>query len=493
MVSFANAVLIGIAVYSIILLSIGLIGRGKADTIKGFTVADSNIGGFLAGFSIFASWMSASTFMGVPAFFYQWGWPAFAETVAVVAFVPISLLFIAKHIKKLGDELDAYTLPELIEERFESKTVLALVTIVTIAMYLAFMIAQLKAAGLIFETGIGVSYTNGVLLGVTLAAVYILFGGMWASIVTDNLQAIAMVLTVLVALPIILMEVGGFGGMTAQLAEIDSTMVQYTEPTFWTANTILAQPFFWVAYIFALPYTMNRILTLRGTQEIKKFVLSFWIGNTLGMFWIVSGGAARILNPNIAADAASLWLIKNLLPTWIGALLLIGIFGAMMSSVDSLLQAAGSTLGNDLYRKIFVPLRGGDPKSDSVDRRATLISKVGVLVFTIVPAYAAIFNTPKFLSLFMYGATGLVAAVLVAPLVIGIYWNKTTTYSVIVAMVGGASTYLALTAFSDLTLYVNVPISVLVNAIFVIAITQLEYRMTEEPSTPDALTVAGGD
>lgn len=493
MVSFANAVLIGIAVYSLVLLGIGLYGRGKATNIKGFTIADSNIGGFLAGFSIFASWMSASTFMGVPAFFYQWGWPAFAQTVAVVAFVPIALLFIAKHIKRLGDELDAYTLPELIEERFQSKTILALVTIVTIAMYLAFMIAQLKAAGLIFETGIGVSYTNGVLIGVALAAVYILFGGMWASIITDNLQAITMVLVVLVALPILLMEVGGFGSMTAQLAEIDSTMVQYTEPTYWSTDTVLSQPIYWMAYMFALPYTMNRILTLRGTQEIKKFVVSFWIGNTLGMFWIVSGGAARVLNPNLAADAASLWLIKNLLPTWIGALLLIGIFAAMMSSVDSLLQAAGSTVGNDLYRKIVAPLRGRNPKSDFVDRRATLISKVGVLVFTVVPAYSAIYNTPEFLSLFMYGATGLVAAVLVAPLLIGIYWHKTTTYSVIVAMVGGGLAYLALTTYSDLTLYVNVPISLLVNATLVIVITHLEYRMSEEPSTPDALTVPRGD
>lgn len=492
MVSFATAVIIGIAIYSVVLLGIGLYSRGKATDIKGFTIADANIGGFLAGFSIFASWMSASTFMGVPAFFYQWGWPSFAQTVGVVGGVPIALLFIAKRVKRLGDQLSVYTLPELMEERFQSKTVLGIISFVTIGMYLAFMIAQLKAAGLIFKTGIGISYANGVLLGVALAALYILFGGMWASIVTDNLQAVAMVLVVVIALPISLLEVGGFGGMTAQLAEIDPTMVQFTEPTFWTADTVLIQPIFWAAYMFALPYTMNRILTLRGTDEIKKFVLSFWVGNTLGMFWIVSGGVARVLNPNVTPDSASLWLIKNVLPTSIGVLLLIGIFAAMMSSVDSLLQAAGSTVGNDIYRKIVIPLRGGDPNSERADHHSTILSKAGVILFTVIPAYAAIYNTPEYLSLFMYGATGWVAAVLVAPLLIGIYWEKATTYGVIGGMLVGTVVYLGATTYTSFTLYMNVPISILANAVVLVGITRLEYWLSDKPSTPDAATVPPG-
>lgn len=493
MVSFTSVVIIGIAIYSIILVGIGLYSRGKATDIKGFTIADGNIGGFLAGFSIFASWMSASTFMGVPAFFYEWGWPSFAQTVGVVAGVPIALLFIAKPMKRLGDQLDAYTLPELIEERFQSKVILGIVSFVTIAMYLAFMIAQLKAAGLIFKIGIGVSYANGVLLGIALAALYILFGGMWASIITDNLQAIAMILVVIVALPLLLVEVGGFEGMTAQLANIDPTMVQFTEPTFWTADTVLIQPIYWATYMFALPYTMNRILTLRGTGELKKFILSFWVGNTLGMFWIISGGVARILNPNLVADSASLWLIKNMLPTYIGAFLLIGIFAAMMSSVDSLLQAAGSTIGNDIYRKLAVPLLGEDPQSDRADHRATILSKVGVLLFAVVPAYAAIYRTPELLSLFMYGATGLVAGVLVAPLVIGIYWDRATTYSVIAGMLVGATVYLALITYTDVTLYVNAPISSLANAVTLVVVTKLEYWLSDEPSIPDGLAAQSGD
>jgi Na+/proline symporter len=362
-VEMKTYVIVFLIIYAAAMIWLGFMGRKKSKAMKDFALAGTAFGGVLAGLSIFASWMSASTFMGVPALFNKWGWPAFAQACGVALGSPLAILFTVTRIRKYSQKLGSLTFPDLIADRYDSEIIrLAdrydsqiirlVINFLVIMMYLMFMVAQLKATGLIFKESVGLKYETAIFLGLAIVFLYIVMGGMWTSLITDNVQAIAMMLAVVVLLPAGLIAVGGFDGLYNGLAKINPNYVTFTEPKFWHGGTVAIQPFFWFLCIFALPYTMNRCMVLKGVKEVKRFIfiLAFWVGNTLGMVFMISGGVVRVLYPEMKTpDAASIYLAARVLPPLAAAFILMGIFAASMSSVDSILAADGCRFYPDGY------------------------------------------------------------------------------------------------------------------------------------------------
>src|SRR5690625_1079950 len=123
------------------MLFLGFVGRKYANDLHGFTLASSKIGGILAGLSIFASWMSASTFMGVPAFFYQWGWPSFALAVSAAFAAPTALILTIRKLREHAYKMEAFTYTDLIALRYDSRLIRIIVTILSIVLFTSIMIA----------------------------------------------------------------------------------------------------------------------------------------------------------------------------------------------------------------------------------------------------------------------------------------------------------------------------------------------------------------
>jgi SSS family transporter len=483
-VNMKTYVIVFLIIYAAVMIWLGYIGRKKSKALKDFALAGTAFGGVLSGLSIFASWQSASTFMGVPAFFNKWGWPAFAQACGVCLGAPLAILFTVTRIRKYSEKLGSLTFPDLIADRYNSEIIRLVINFLVIMMYIMFMVAQLKASGLIFKEGIGLKYETAVFLGLAITFLYIVMGGMWASLITDNIQAIAMILTVVVLLPAGLIAVGGFDGLYNGLAKISPNFVSFTEPTFWHWGTVAIQPFFWFLVIFALPYTMNRCMVLKGVKEVKKFVLAFWVGNTLGMFFMISGGVVKVLYPEMKTpDAASIYLAARVLPTAIAGFILMGIFAASMSSVDSILHAAGAAIGNDIYRKIIVPWTGGNKEDPRVDRIAVIVSRVAVFAFCVIPLYIALTKPPAMLSLFMYGAIGFVSATTIAPLLLGLFWRGGTRIGVYCSMGVGFFLYLYLWKVVKMVLYISCPIAVVVGGVVLVVVSLIE-RSFGAPTLP---------
>src|SRR5699024_5812203 len=121
------------------------------------------------------------------------------------------------------------------------------------------------------------------------------------------------------------------------------------------------QPFYWGLAIFAMPYVINRLIALKSINESKKFLLIFWISNAIGIGFMIVGGIARVLLPDLAeADLSAIALAVEILPEVFASLVLLGIFLASMSSIDGILHSAGSLIGNDIYLGLIVPALAKD-------------------------------------------------------------------------------------------------------------------------------------
>jgi SSS family transporter len=477
----------GIIIYSLVLVGVGWIGRSRSTDIEGFTIANANVGGIAIGLSVFASAFSASVFMGVPGLFYAFGWPAFILAIAAVIAYPITGIVMIRRLKAQAEKLGSLTMTDYLGDRYDNKFVLALLVLASLVLYLGLIVVNLVTAGLIFEFGLGMTYEQGVLLGVAVAAIYIFIGGMWSTIITDNIQAVTMVSIVLVVLPLGLLEVGGISEMTAQMASIDVSLTQITEPILFTDATMIGAFLYFPLLLLGWPYIMNRVLAMEDVtrRTISKLTLTFWIGTALAMLWFISGGLALVSGIQVETpDAAVLWLTNDLLPPFAVAGLLIGFFAAIMSSIDSVLHAAGATIGNDLYRKVIVPLNGGDLDSAKVDRRSTIIAKVTVVAFVIMPTYFAIFSPPDFITVLLFDSAGLVSCMVGPTMLISLYMKRTTVNAVIVGMLAAGALYVVLFLYSPWGVFVDAPLAGLVNLAIMAGGSLLENSLRDSPSVP---------
>jgi cation/acetate symporter len=116
------------------------------------------------------------------------------------------------------------------------------------------------------------------------------------------------------------------------------------------------------------------------------------------------------------------------MPIWVVGLVGAGGFAAALSTADGLLLAIANALSHDVYYKMI------DPKADS--KRRLLISKILLVVVALAAAFLARTKPSDILSMVAW-AFSIAAAGLFAPLVLGVWWKRTTNIGAITGMSAG--------------------------------------------------------
>src|SRR5699024_2751394 len=132
-----------------------------------------------------------------------------------------------------------------------------------------------------------------------------------------------------------------------------------------------------------------------------------------------TGLAGRILYPNVDGDYLTSQIAIDYLPTVLAAVMMIGIFAAMMSTTQSMMLTVAQAIANDLYVETINPEASGRTVI-----RITRIAIGAISVFVLVLTWL---NPPEFLSIFLYlGLSGIGSAIAV-PLFASLMWPKKAT------------------------------------------------------------------
>ncbi len=188
---------------------------------------------------------SAGSFAGFPALIYAHGWVLALWISSYMIFPLCGMGLLGKRLNEISRKTGAITLPDVLRDRFESRS-LALVGTSLLALLLTvYLIPQFKLAAIIMESLLAdvprfqlmtegmLSLTGGVvpggespeyflclLLFAVLVICYTALGGFRAVVWTDMLQGAVMLFGVLVMLVLALSQVGGMTRATEQLAEM---------------------------------------------------------------------------------------------------------------------------------------------------------------------------------------------------------------------------------------------------------------------------------
>ena len=420
--------------YLLVLIALAIWSRRETDSLSGFFLAGKKLPYWVVAFSTNATGESGWLLLGLTGMGYAVGAQAYWVVVGEVTGIALSWTLISRRLKRLSDETDSITLPDVIAARFnDSKHILRSIAVVIIlTMVCAYVTAQMVASGKALSSFVGMDYSSAVIVGAIIIIAYTFVGGYKAVAYTDVVQGVLMLGGLIIVPAVAVSAAGGWQSVTSNLAAQDPgllSMWNITDSGFpgWIALVsflAIGLPF------LGVPQLMVRFMSARDEDELKKArILSVIVILLFDVGAVTAGMAGRALFPGLD-DAETIFplLSTELFPPLITGVMMVVVLSAIMSTVDSLLLLASSAVVRDTLQKIV-----GSTRSDKT--LAGYGKFVTILIGVIGVAFAI--GEVKFIFWFVLFAWSGLGAAFGPVIICMLYYKRTTLPGVAAGMLGG--------------------------------------------------------
>jgi len=419
-------------VYLGILAALAIWSRRETHTLSGFYLAGKKLPFWVVAFSTNATGESGWLLLGLSGMGYAVGAQAYWVVVGELVGIGLSWWLISRRIKRLGDETESITVPDILVAKFADKghLIRGVAVLIIVVMVTTYVTAQMVATGKAFSSFLGMNYETGVIVGSIFIIGYTFIGGYKAVSYTDVVQGVLMLLGLIAVPTAAIIASGGWGSVQESLMQQDPAllnMLAFGSTPVWigiASFLAIGLPF------MGVPQLLVRFMSARDDGEILKArIMSMVVLLIFTSGAVTAGVAGRALYPGLE-DAETIFPVisNNLFPPIIAGMLLVVVLSAIMSTVDSLLLLASSSVVRDTYQKIM-----GSKESDE------RLSSYGKYVTIIIGAIAVVLGIqePRVIFDFVLASwSGLGSAF--GPVVIGIlYYKRITREGVFCGMLGG--------------------------------------------------------
>jgi len=421
-------------VYLGILAALAIWSRRETHTLAGYYLAGKKLPYWVVAFSTNATGESGWLLLGLSGMGYAVGVQAYWVVVGEILGIAASWWIIARRLKKFGDETDSITVPDVLAAKFADKwhLIRGVAVVIILVMVTAYVTAQMVASGKAFSSFLDMEYSTGVIVGSIFIIGYTFVGGYKAVSYTDVVQGVLMLIGLIAVPAAAIIASGGWGEVQSNLAVQDPALIDMFAVSD-SGRPILIAIVSFIAIglpFLGVPQLLIRFMSARDDSEIRKArVVSVSVLLVFTAGAVTAGVAGRALFPGLE-DSETIFpvLSNNLFPEIISGMLLVVVLSAIMSTVDSLLLLASSSVVRDSYQKIM-----GTTKSEET------LSNYGKLVTVIIGAVAVVLGIqePRLIFDFVLASwSGLGSAF--GPVMVGILYYKRITWAGVVAgMLGG--------------------------------------------------------
>lgn len=432
---YAVAAFIG---YLAMVVGIGLYSRKFSSTgVSEFFVGGRKMNRVVVALSAVVSGRSAWLLLGVTGMAYTMGATAVWAVAGVALAEAIQFIFYAQRLRRFSERYDCITLPDFFAARFDDKTgVLRTVLVLVILIFMVgYVSSQLVGGGKAFAASFGLAPSAGIILTALIVLAYTSVGGFLAVSLTDTVQGFIMI-GALVGVPLLaIVDLGGLGPLVAELRALDPTFI---DPIALSAGVMIG--FFGIGLGSpGNPHIIVRYMSISDPAQLRVSAIVGTIWNVV-MAWgaIFIGLAGRVYFPDQAmlpsADTEQLYPLlaaRHLHPLFFG-LVVASIFAAIMSTADSQLLVAASSLVRDFYEKI---LRRGE----TISQKTLVRYSRGVIVLLVVVSLIfGVLAEDLVFWLVLFAWAGLGAAI--GPTsILALFWRRTTGPGVIAGLITGTA------------------------------------------------------
>ena len=419
-------------IYLGILAALAIWSRRETHTLSGFYLAGKKLPFWVVAFSTNATGESGWLLLGLSGMGYLVGMQAYWVVVGEILGIGASWWIMSRRLKKLGDETDSITVPDVLAAKFADKwhLIRGAAVLIIVVMVTTYVTAQMVATGKAFSEFLGMNYETGVIAGSVIIIAYTFVGGYKAVSYTDVVQGVLMLLGLIAVPAAAIIASGGLDEVRIALTEQDPALLDMFDfsatPTWIGIASFVAigLPF------LGVPQLLIRYMSARDDGEIRKArIMSLMVLFVFTFGAVTAGIAGRALYPGLE-DPERIFpvLSNNLFHPVIAGMLLVVVLSAIMSTVDSLLLLASSSVVRDTYQRIM-----GSTESDE---RLSNYGKVVTIVIGVIAVVLGV-QEPRVIFHFVLASwSGLGSAF--GPAMIGVlYYKRITWEGVLSGMLGG--------------------------------------------------------
>ena len=324
--------------------------------------------------------------------------------------------------------------------------------LVIIIFFIPYTASGFSACGKLFSTLFGMDYLTAMLISAAVIVIYTVMGGFLAASFTDLIQSIIMTVALVVVLGFGVTQAGGVEAVLDNARSLTDylSLIRIHDPAtggsepygLLTICSLLA----WGLGYFGMPHILVRFMAI---EEEKKLKLSRRVATS----WVVISMAVAIIIGLVGNAMTSAGVLENLadsetiivriaslisqfgpLPALLAGVILAGILAATMSTADSQLLAASSSvsqdLGNDFLKRDFSGKRG------MIVARAVMVGISLIAAFLARDPDSSVFRVVSFAWAGFGAAFGPV-------MLMALFWKRSNKWGALAGMVvGGAMVFI---------------------------------------------------
>ena len=452
-----TAMLCTIGVYLIAMVLIGLYFSKKTKDSGDFYLGGRKLGPFVTAMSAEASDMSSWLLMGLPGVALAYGMAEASWTAIGLAIgTYVNWLIVAKRIRHKSQEVGAITIPDYFSRCFgDNKNILSLIAaVVIVVFFIPYTASGFNACGTLFSSLSGgkIDYTTAMIVSAVVIVAYTTLGGFLAASTTDFIQSIVMTVALVVVVVFGIQFAGGWNAVAENAQSMEGFMSMFgvthdpvtggTKP--YSALTI-ASTLAWGLGYFGMPHILLRFMAIEKPEKLKlsRRIASVWVVISMGVAIligiigsaVVKAGVIDLDNTNttssqrVIVEFAKVIGGNGVFFAILAGIILAGILAATMSTADSQLLAASSSVSEDILKGVF-GLKVNNKTS-------MLIARCSILVIAVIGIIWA-WKEDSVFSIVAFAWAGFGASF--GPVVLAtLFWKKANQYGAMAGMIGGGA------------------------------------------------------
>ncbi len=349
-----------LSIYFALLLGVALwVVLQKNKNTEDYFLAGRNAGWFVIGASIFASNIGSEHVVGLAGTGFATGTPMAHYELHAWIVLLLGWLFLPFYIRS-----GAFTMPEFLEKRFDSRSRWFLSVFSLFAYVLTKVSVTIYAGGIVVSELLAIPFWYGAIGIVLFTGAYTIVGGMKAVIYTETLQTIVLILGSVIITYLGLLEVGGWTQLKETVTAVSPDHFNMwrpmSDPQFPWHGLLFGGTIVGIWYWCTDQYIVQRTLAANNIKIGRRgAIFGAYLKLLPILIFLVPGiiaFALTIQNPEIfnvtKADRAFPMLVKTLLPVGLKGLVAGGLMAALMSSLASVFNSCSTIFTIDIYKKL---------------------------------------------------------------------------------------------------------------------------------------------
>ena len=453
---------IAMSIYIATVVGIGLYYAKRASQSSShYLIGGRSLGPWVTAMAAEASDMSGWLLMGLPGVAYWSGMgEAFWTALGLCIGTYLNWLLVAKRLRIYSHVAgDAITIPDFLSNRFkeDKKAIMTIAAIFILVFFIIYAASCFVGVGKLFSMIFNTKYIYTMIIGALFVISYTFIGGFLAESASDFLQGIVMFFALTIVVIFGITATGGLSSMIDKAKDIPGffdifsiaqpktadgvQLVENNTPAFLEAINLdwlfIISTLSWGLGYFGMPHVLVKFMAINKSENIKfsRRIATIWVIISLAAAVII-GITSRILYPDAfltpsLSENIFIKMSTDFFFSLLAGVVLAGILAAIISSADSYLLIAASSVSKNIYQGLL--------NKEADDKVVLRVTRLTLLVISLVAILIALDENSIIFRVVSFAWAGFGATF--GPIMLfSLFWERTTRAGAIAGMVTGGAT-----------------------------------------------------